>query len=261
MSALLELYRTQFLLFTLILTRISGMVVLAPLFGSTFVPVRIRGFLAVAISLLITPLYWNEPFQEPVNNLQLATIGASELTVGLCLGLMLQILFSGLQVAGQVASQMSGMHLANTYDPSYGAEVSIFSRLMHMVALAVFVLIGGHRLALEGILDTFHTVPPGSGFVATGVVETLTAVLSQSFSLGLRVAAPAIVALLMSILVLGLISRTLPQLNVMIVGLSLNAAVMLAVFSVSLGAMAWAFQNEVEPTIDAFKQLFGPPHG
>jgi len=256
MTALLAIYQSQFIIFTLVLTRISGLVMTAPIFGDRAVPVRVRALLAVGLAVLVTPVCWNVPFDVPTNILDYLILVGGDLLVGITLGIGLKILFSGLQIAGQIAGQMSGMHLADVFDPAFNSSVPIFSKLLNLVALAVFVLIGGHRQLLTALLDTFQTVPPGQGGVATNMVETLTNALAQSFALGIRAAAPIMVSLLMSILVMGLISRTLPQLNVLVVGFNLNAMIMLAALSISLGSAAWLFQDQVVLFINAFRDLY-----
>jgi len=255
---LLELYLDQFLIFVLILTRISGLMMTAPFFAANYVPMRVRAFLAVGLAVLIAPLHWGTPVAHPENLIHFLTLLGCEAVVGVTLGLGVMILFAGLQVAGHVVGHMSGMHLADVADPSFDSSIPVFAQLMNLVALAVFVIIGGHRQVMDALLDTFRWTPPGSGTVSSGIVETMTAVLAQSFVLGIRAAAPAIVALLMSVLVMGLISRTLPQLNVLAVGFGLNSIIMLSALAVSLGSIAWMFQDQVEPTIDTVRELFRP---
>jgi len=255
MSALLELYLDQFLVFTLILARISALMMTAPIYGATYIPVQIRALLAVGLSVLVAPLHWHTPIEYPGNVLNFLVIVAGEALIGLVLGLGLFILFAGVQIAGEIAGQMSGMRLGNLFDASMNTDVPIFAKLLNLVALSVFVLIGGHRQVMDALLDTFRFVPPGSGGLSGGIVQTLTDVVAGSFMLGIRAGAPIMVALLMSILVMGLISRTLPQLNILAAGFSLNAIIMLAALSLSLGSIAWIFQEQVEPTIEALRQV------
>jgi flagellar biosynthetic protein FliR len=254
-SALLDLYLDQVLVFTLVLSRVGGLVMTAPLLSGSYAPLRVRAFIAVGLSLLITPLHWDLPIDPPGNLLHLMVYVGGETIVGMALGLGVLILFAGIQIAGQIMGQMSGMHLADIVDPAFQASVPMFSRLLNMVALAAFVVIGGHRLLIDSLLDTFRWMPPGHALINTGLVDTLTTVLAQSFVLGVRTAAPAMVALLMALLVMGLISRTLPQLNVIAVGFSLNSMIMLAVLAITLGAMVWVFQDRVEPTIDSVREV------
>lgn len=253
-----QLYINQFLVFTLVLTRVSGLLLIAPIFGSNETPMRIRAFLAVAIAVLVTPLQWGRVWQYPGNLLNYLVYLGAELLVGITLGLGIMLLLAGLQIAGQVISQVGGMQLADVYNPGFDASVPVFSHLFYLVALAVFVTIGGHRLLMEALLDTFEVLPPGSGGISNSVVETLTTLTAESFSLGIRAAAPAMTALLLATLILGLAGRTLPQLNVMALGFSFNSLIALGTLSISLGAAAYALQDHVEPTLEMLVESLSP---
>lgn len=242
----------RFMVFTLVLARTSGLVVSAPVFNALGLPRQVRAFLAVALALVVTPVYINTSV-PPLDDL--ASYGhllANEVAVGLLLGLGMNIFFSGIQVAGQVVSQMSGLSLAEVFNPGFEDNVSVFSQLFYFLTLAVYVAIGGHRMLIESLLGTFAWAPPGHAMLGDTFLEALVNVMSQSFVLGMRASAPLLIALFLATLVLGLISRTLPQLNVLALGFGLNSFLTLAMMMISLGAVAWTFQ---EPAIDALNEL------
>ena len=254
MTALIELYRDQFPIFVLVLTRISGVVMTAPIFGSRNVPLRVRAFLAVGLAVMITPAQWESAPGMPHDLLNLLVLMAREAFLGLALGLAVMILFAGLQVTGQLIGQMSGMSLADTFDPTFDTSVPIFSQLLDVVALSVFIAVGGHRQVLAALLDTFRWRPPGERDLPAGVLETLSGITAESFAVGIRVGAPVMVALLLAMLILGLISRTLPQLNVLAVGFSLNSMIMLLTLAASLSALAWVVQHHADEVIMAVRE-------
>lgn len=256
MSALLSLYQNQFLVFVLILTRISGLVMTAPVLGLKSAPMQIRGFLAVALAVLVTPFHWQESAAMPANTIGLSMLLVQEMLLGMSLGLSIHILFSGLHVTGQIMGQLSGMSLAEAYDPAQEASVPIFTDLMDKVTLAVFVIIGGHRALMQVLLDTFRWMPPGKTVLGPTLLDALTDVTCNSLALGVRAAAPALVALLLANLILGLISRTLPQLNVMAVGFGLNIMITMLVTMASLGAIVWLFQDSAWETLDRMRDAF-----
>src|SRR5690554_2969948 len=134
----------------------------APVFSSTNVPIHVRAILAAAISVLIMPSQWNATLADPGTTLQYAVYIGSELVVGLTLGLGIVILFSGIQLAGQVIGQLGGLMLADLFDPSSGESSPLVSHLLLLTSLAVFLLIGGHRMVLSALLDTFTALPIGS---------------------------------------------------------------------------------------------------
>lgn len=257
MSSLLPLYLNQFLVFVLVLTRVSGLVVIAPVWGSSAIPVRIRAFLAVSLSLIITPLFWQTPIENTDNLVHLAVLMGCEFVTGLAIGLAVTIYFAGLQLAGQVMGQMSGMSLADVASPTFDSTVPVFSQFLHFLMLAVFVVTGGHRYLLEAMLDIFQRMPPGHTHFNRSLVDALAQIINDSFALGLQLAAPIMVALLLSILLMGLISRTLPQLNVLAVGFSINSLIMLSALLLSLGVLTQVFMHHHREPIDAIRPVFG----
>lgn len=251
MAALENLLTGWFLLFTLVLARTGALLMTAPIFGLHAVPRRVRALLALTVSLLVTPMCISTT--PPVDHLPaFACMLVNEVIVGLLFGLGVTILFSGIQVAGQIVSQMSGLSLADVFNPAIEEDGSVFSQLFYFLMLAVFVAIGGHCIVLEAILEAFAFFPPGHAALGKDVVEVVVNVLTQSFVLGIRAAAPLLIALFLSNLVLGLISRTLPQINVIVVGFGINSLLTLGMLVLSLGAAALMFQ---EPAIELLHRI------
>ena len=256
MSPLLTLYLDQFLIFVLVLTRVGSLLMALPVLGTATVPMQVRALLAVGISLILTPLFWGQPVPQPENLLLLAGLMAREAVLGLALGMAVMILLSGMQLAGQLVSQTSGMTLADVANPNFETNVPLFSQILEMLALAIFFLVGGHRHVIDALLRSFTWMPPGHGKLPDNLVEALSAITAQSFEVGIRAAAPVMVALLLATLVVALISRTLPQLNAVAVGLNFNSLIVLGVLGLCLGSAAWVFQEELEPAIDHVGQTF-----
>ncbi len=110
----------------------------------------------------------------PIENIvEYGRLLANEALVGLLLGLGINILFSGIQVAGQIVSQLSGLSLADVFNPGFEEDVSVFSQLFYFLTLAVFVAVGGHRIVTEALLDTFAAAPPGHAALGTNFVDVL----------------------------------------------------------------------------------------
>jgi len=258
MPPLLQQFADQFLLFTFVLTRVSGLFMTLPVFGAQSVPMQFRAFAAITIALLITPSFWATATPEPGNLISLAVLLGRELVLGLALGLSVNVLFSGMQLAGQLIAQVSGLSLSDVYSPSLDSNVPVFAQLLDATTLAVFVAIGGHRQVIDALLDTFRDMPPGQADFAPTIVDALTAILSNSFLTGIRASAPVMVSLLLAVLIVGLISRTLPQLNSINLGFSFNTLILLGTLAFSLGSAVWIFQNETKEAIDLMRDTLHP---
>ena len=255
MASLLQIYLDQFILFVLVLTRISGLVMTAPIYGSRTIPVRIRALLAVGMALIITPAQSPDLLEVPPHLIGVAILMCRELMLGLSLGLAVMILFTGLQLTGQIIGQISGMSLADIFDPTFQANVPVFTQLLDVITMSVFLAVGGHRHVVRALLDTFRWRAPGGTDLPAGVLEVLTTVTTESFLIGIRAAAPVMVSLMLAVLILGLISRTLPQLNILAVGFNLNALIMLTTLSLSLGSIVWVVQERSDAIIDAVQEI------
>jgi flagellar biosynthetic protein FliR len=245
------------LVFSLVLIRVSGIVIGAPVFGSSDIPVQIRALLAFTLTLLIMPSQWMVQITEPQNLVEYAVLVVSELIIGVSIGLAISIFFSGVAVAGEVIGQTGGLSASQIFDPISGTQSPLLSRAMNYLAVAVFACVGGLRAILTSLLYTFETLPLGSGTMTDSIAEMFLKLLSISFSLSLRISAPVIVAVLVSMLVLGLLGKTLPQLNLMSIGFGINSMVMFCVLMLSVGAGIWCFQDRIA---DCFCIIFEGLH-
>ncbi|QDU88218.1 flagellar biosynthesis protein FliR [Pirellulimonas nuda] len=241
-------------LFVLVLGRVGALVATAPLLSGQMMPMRVRAMLAVALTLVVSPLAAggaSDAVAPPAEFLRMLT---GELLAGALLGLGVTILLSGAQVAGQLVSQLSGMSFGDVVNPASNEEASLFSQLFYFVTLAVFVAIGGHRLMIQALLDTFRWAPPGRVSWGDDYADALITLLGQSFNLGVRAAAPMLVALFLATVLLGLVSRTLPQINAVVVGFSVNSLLTLGMMMVSVGAMAYTFQEPLADSLVAMQE-------
>ncbi|PQO26253.1 flagellar biosynthetic protein FliR [Blastopirellula marina] len=252
---LLEPTLHQLFIFVTVLTRVSGMLATAPMFGSSYAPMKVKAFLAVTISMMVTGLFWGEKFTEPDHWMSYLVVLGGELFIGISFGLGVRILFAGVQITGQMLGQIGGLSVADVFNPAFDDNVPMLSVLFDMVVVAMFFCLGGHRFMIGALLSTFADVPPGVGLASPEVVDVLVKTLSTSFMLGVQAAAPGTVALMIGVLVMGLISRTLPQLNLIAVGFSLNSMLLLVFVFLTVGAMGWLFQDQLEPTVNSIREL------
>ena len=239
----------QFFIFLLVAARIGGLLAIAPMFGAS-APARFRVLLTLALAAVVTPVQVKGSIVPPGHALACLLGIGREALLGLALGLGVAVLFSAIRLAGTLISQLSGISLAETFDPQSGESVHLFAELLRLVAVAVFLTIGGHRLVIAGLLDTFEAIPAGGAWPIASVADALSLLVSESFSLGIRTAAPVAATLLVTTLAMGLIGRAIPQLNMLSLGLGPGVLAGLAALSLSLGSIAWAFQDQAPPFLE-----------
>jgi flagellar biosynthetic protein FliR len=239
------------ILFVLVTTRLGVMMMAMPGVGEG-VPMKVRVLLVISISLLIVPLV-SLPTDLKIDNLvQMVVATFREAGIGLMMGAVVRFLVTGMQMAGELASNGGGLQLGESIDPELRANVSTISRLVGLLVATAMITMGGHRMMIEALLDSFRAMPPGDVRFEVGMLELLVFELGAGISAGIHAGAPIIVALLLSNLVTGLISRTLPQLNILAVGLPVNAMTLMVVAAFTLGGTAYIFQQAM---LDGFMRL------
>ncbi len=248
MESLAQWLVDHLVLAVLVMTRLSTLLIAMPAVG-VGVPKRVRAFLALLITILLLPSVASGAETAPppqIDNLvDLVIAVAREGLIGLLIGLTIQLIITGLQLGGEAITSTGGMQLGDAVDPTTRSNMPTVARLVGLLVTAVMLIVGGHRMLLGVLLDSFEALPPGNVQFHDSMMVLVLDQLSAGMSAGMRVAAPVIAALLLSNIVTGLISRTLPQINVLAIGLSINALAMLVVLAVTIGSAGLIFQDEL----------------
>lgn len=252
-AAASELLAGHLALFVLVLTRISTLIIALPALGSG-VPQRIRALLALTVSFLIVPVLTQQlPADElPGFNhmLELAIAIAREALIGLLIGTIVQYLITGIQMAGELIASTGSMQLGDAVDPTTQARTPTLAQLIGLLVSSLFVIAGGHRLVMEALLDSFVAMRPGQVEFHTEMLTFIIEELSHGFAAGIRLAAPVVAALLLVNLLTGIISRTLPGLNLLAIGLNLNAMTVLVFSAMAIGSAGYLFSGQLARTFD-----------
>ena len=230
--------------FVLVFFRLAGMMLFAPLFGSSRIPRRVRALLVLVLAMGVAPGV--SPAALPDNTWELAMAVGGEMAFGLAMGMALSLVFVAVQWAGEMIGQQMGLNLSEVFDPQFGASGSVLGELYFMLTLVVFLLIDGHHAMLRGVRDSFEALPLLTVGVDRGAFDTVVGLLGGATVLTIRLAAPILVTMLVVDLVLGLIGKTMPQMNVMSAGLTLRAVVGMLIVIVGLSLTSGVIWNAVE---------------
>ena len=157
-----------------------------------------------------------------------------ELALGVFIGLGVSLLFAGVQLAGRLVSYQAGLALGAAFNPMLESSSTAVSQLHYLVAMMIFLAVGGDRALLATLLDSFESVPPLSFRVTEGLAALMVELVGVSFALAIRVGGPATVALLLGFLTLGFISRTVPQLNILTIGFPIKIAIALLAMAMTI---------------------------
>jgi flagellar biosynthetic protein FliR len=242
--------------YALVLFRITGLVMTAPVFASKVIPARVRGALALVTAAMIFPLVKGQAPSELTMSAALVG-GAGELMIGAIIGLSLTILLLGAEVGGLMVGRQAGIALANVIDPSGNQQASIIGQIYTITLTLLFLLAGGHRATMAALLDTFEVIPLLSFRFDEMFVLLLVEMLAAAFVLGIRLAGPVLIALFLMGTALGVLSRTMPQLNILTVGFTLRLLLALAVAGVALGACEDLLLDAVWDGVETVRAAFG----
>lgn len=234
--------------FFLVLARISPLFLLAPLFSSKLVPRRVRGIVAVALAIGLSPVAGAD-LQLPTETYAFAALMAKELLIGLGFAFALGALFASVQIAGSFLDTMIGFSFGSLVDPVTGNQSTVIQQLYGLVGLLVFIAIGGEAWVIRGLAGTYDIVGLLEYPQLDAMVSGALVAFSQIFLSAIQVAGPVILALTLTDAAFGVVSRVVPQLNVFQVGFPAKVVVGLLLISVSLPFVAGWLADELQRNV------------
>jgi flagellar biosynthesis protein FliR len=203
--------------FILVLARVSPLFAIAPLFSSKLVPMRVRAIVAVGLAIGLSPVV-AKGHHIDLDAFNLAALIGKEILIGLAFAYTLAALFAAVTVAGSLLDTLIGFSFGSLVDPVTGNQSTVLQQLYTMVALLVFIAIGGDAWVIEGLARTYEVVPL-SDYPALGpLVAGANTAFVKVFASALQVAAPVLLAILVTDAGFGMVSKVVPQLNVFQVG-------------------------------------------
>ena len=224
MPNLLNFDPNLFLGFIIIFARISGVMVAAPIFSDTNIPAQLKVGLTLIMSLVFYPIVAAPRVGPDPGLLQLVYLMGSELSIGLLIGFSARLLLVGVEMAGEVAGFQMGLGIVSIFDPSTQQQVSLIGQAMTLFATILFVALDGHHLFIASLARSYDLVGAGAINLTRPAFDHYTGVAGKLFLVGLQVGAPLVVALLAANFAMGLIARSVPQVNIFIVGFPFTIA-------------------------------------
>jgi len=224
------------------LSRILGLLAAAPLFGNAAVPATVKVGLGALLAMIIAP---GVPALPAVNPMSLPglLILTQEMLVGLAMGFSIRIVFSAIEMAGEISSLTMGLGFASFFDPQTKGRSSAISQFLVMLATLMFLTVNGHLVLLAALAESFVSLPISASPISGGGFQQLAAWGGEIFRSGLQIALPVIAALLLTNVALGILTRAAPQLNIFGIGFPVTLGVGLLVIGMVLPYLATPFQN------------------
>ena len=236
----------KFQSFLLCLLRVAALVSSMPVIGSRQVPIQFKVGLTGGITILLFPLM--EPL-TPALNLTLPGFGflvVNEVLLGLLLGLSAQLIFTAVELGGNVIGIKMGFAAANVFDPQSQQQVALVSRFQSLLAMLIFLALDGHHIFLRLIVKSYAILPPGQLSFSGASAGYLVELTGKMFVLGVQFAAPVLAILIITSMVLGVMARVFPQLNVFMLSFPVNIGVAFLVIGLTLNLSVLLLRREFD---------------
>ncbi len=220
--------------FFFIMIRISVILFMFPFFNARVIPVLSKAGLALMISIILFSVVNHKMITFPDSLLGVVQFILTELIIGMILGLMVQLFFEGVKMIGHVVGFQTGFAITNIIDPQNGVQVSIFANFAYLVAMTIFLVLNGHHLALNAMRESFELINVGSLNLNKQIFEKILFLSGDMFVIALKIGAPAIAALLFTKVAFALVTKLIPQMNIMIVAFPVQIVIGLIFFGITL---------------------------
>ena len=227
------------------LTRILGLIMVAPVFGHRSVPGRVKIGLGIFIALIIAPTL------PPMPDVSLGSwhglfILVQQLLIGVAIGFIMRIVFAAVEAAGEIVGLQMGLGFASFFDPQSAGQTLVLARFFNMLALLIFLAVNAHLLLLGVLVDSFQSLPISPQPLSAAGFYNVAAFGSTVFAVGLQLALPVIAIMLMTNLSLGILTRSAPQLNIFAIGFPITLGVGLIVLDLTLPYFAPQLEQSIQ---------------
>lgn len=203
----------------LIFTRISAIFSLIPFLGAANIPVQVRIALIALLTVLIYPVAGITDAASILTLWDLFYHILIETAIGLSISIAMAIVYNAIYLAGMVIDTGIGFSMVNVISATDETEMPLTANLFYLLAMMVFLATNAHHRVLEAVWSCFKTVPLAQGIVNLGVVDIFNIIFVQSFIIGIKIAAPFLLTILIADVIMGLLSKAMPGFNVFMVGM------------------------------------------
>ncbi|MEJ5298672.1 MAG: flagellar biosynthetic protein FliR [Armatimonadota bacterium] len=217
----------------LVLARVAGIFSVAPILGHARVPAQVRIILSVGLTMAVAPLA-GAGQELQMSRMEYVALLAREAAIGLAIGYLSVLLISAAQTAGELVDHEIGFGLSGIVDPVTNNQMPVIARFLQMFATMVFLVSGAHHWLIRALADSYRVIGPGADADLARAAEPVTAVFVTVFLTALKIAGPILGVLLLCDICLGLVARTTPQLNLLMVGFPVKIGIGVAAVLVAL---------------------------
>ncbi|MGE4546556.1 MAG: flagellar biosynthetic protein FliR [Desulfurella sp.] len=236
--ALLNVPFSDLEIFFLIFIRVASILLLAPIFSYKSIPAIVKILFSVVMAFVLYPIVKDYVNVNITNTVELIVLIVREILLGASLAFCIQFVWAGIEIAAGLISFMMGFSIANVLSPQTNTQISIITEFESLFAVLVFLAIDGHYFVIRSLVESFQLIPIGSFVINKGLIEFIVYLILTMFSVSVQILAPVVVALIITNIVFGIISRTMPQMNVLIASFPITITIGLFLLGVTFNFAA-----------------------
>jgi flagellar biosynthesis protein FliR len=225
---------SQFQNFVLIVMRVSPILFMMPVFSGINLPNPAKASLTLAVSLVLLPVVSIHPQRFPAEAASFGFYMVGELMIGFLLALSVKLIFAGIQLAGEFSAYQMGLAMANILDPQSGASNTLVAEILYLASLLVFLAIDGHHWFFQALVQSFTLLAPGEFHLKVGLYEHLLRLSGNMFVIAVKITAPIMAVMIFTQIALGLVAKTVPQINVWITSFPITITLGLVFLGLSI---------------------------
>jgi flagellar biosynthetic protein FliR len=256
----------------LVVARLTGLFVFTPILSSTTIPTMFKALLAFAFGIALYPFIPAIPPSASLDLIQLVPLLFAELLVGVVIGLVAAMPLYAMQMGGYIMGYQIGLSLAESFNPELDTSGSVVGQLLYFMGAMLFIAVGGLDILYLTLAESLRTAPIGL-FTTTDIpLDFFVAVLSSGFEMAIRISAPILAAVSMTQVAMGLVMKTMPQINIMSIGFAIQIVVGLLILVLMLNVIADVAMDEIDWVMRGLTDLVrnlapaaptptGGPHG
>lgn len=236
------------------LTRILGLIAIAPVFGNLSIPFQVKVLLGVMLALIIAPTVPALPAMDPMSMAGVLIL-IQQFVIGLAMGFVMRIIFAAVEMAGEIAGLTMGFGFAQFFDPQTRGRSSAISQFLALLTIMIFLAANVHLTLLSALAESFSTLPIGTAAISGQTFHQTALWGGHIFSAGVQLSLPIVAALLITNVALGILTRAAPQLNLFGIGFPITLGVGFVMVALVLPYLATPLSNLFQEAIEFIRQM------
>jgi flagellar biosynthetic protein FliR len=237
--------------------RTGGFMFTAPVFGSRLIPVMVKVWFAVLVAFVL--LHGVSPTESlpPFGSIGYFALGVREVMLGLLMGFTSTLFLQGVEFAGHLVGLQMGLGTSMIFDPMTSTEVSVVGTFKSTLAVTLFLVMNGHHVLLSSLAWSYKTIPISLAGLSGAGVSNIISASASVFTVAVRIAIPALSALFMAEVGLALLAKTVPQMNIFVVGFPIKIAIGLGVVGLSIPYFSYILAKAMNAAASDLRSLLG----